>query len=88
MRRKIPGARKSPLVHACQWPRSIYVRQGHLGGLKTAKITEAIQQKDLIEVREYLAVHPTATITDVAMCCFMSDSQAQRLRRKVLYESR
>lgn len=86
MRLKIPGVRGAPLVHACQWPRSIYTRQGHLGGLKTARITEAMQKRDLAEVRAYLQGHPGASIADVAMCCFMSNGQAERLLRKVRQE--
>ena len=62
-------------VLACMWPRSRY---SHPGPHK--RVRENVQ-KDLDEVRAYMASHPGCTIFDVALECHMSDNHASRLIR-------
>lgn len=76
MRRRTPG-RNSIIVTACVFPRLPHEEYGTLGGKKRYR------DKDLDEVRAYMAMNPAATIDDVAMVCNMSNNQAQRLRQKV-----
>ena len=81
MRLKIPGnfGKSYGPVKACQWPRLPYEKMGKLGGRHYG--LDDID-RDLAEVRDYLARNPHATIHDVALECNMSDGSAQRYRAK------
>ena len=87
MRLKIPGqlGRTYGMVSACQWPRSIYVRQGRKGAAVTYGLDDS---KNLIEVRDYLAKNPSAKIWEVSMCCNLGDKHAGRLVRRAKAEAK
>ena len=81
MRLRIPGqiGRNYGLVPACQWPRSIYVRQGRKGAAVVYGLDDS---KNLKEVQDYLSKNPTAKVWEVAMCCHLGDKHAGRLVRR------
>jgi len=92
MRLRIRGSRtwRFVLAPACEFPRPDYEARGRKGSVASTEAfhSRATYKKDLAEVSAYLAKNPMASIRDVAMCCNMSDGQAQRLRAAARREDR